>query len=82
MFFLVESDLQLKTFYDADWAGCPNTRKFLTGYGVFLGDALISWRSKKQDLVSRSSAKVEYRFMAITTCDLVIILVKRFAYPT
>ena len=70
MFFPVDSDLQLKAFYDANWAGCPDTRKSLTGYCVFLGDALISWRSEKQDIVSKSSAEVEYRSMATTTCEV------------
>ena len=70
MFFPVDLDLQLKAFCDADWEGCPDTRKSLTGYCVFLGDALISWRSKKQDIVSKSSAEVEYRSMATTTCEV------------
>ena len=43
----------LERLCDADWAGCPDTRKSLTGYCVFLDDALISWRSKKQDVVSK-----------------------------
>ena len=71
--FPVELDLQLKAFCDADWAGCPNTRKSLTGYRVFLGDSLISWKSKKQDKVSRS-AEAEYKSMATTTCEVTWLL--------
>ena len=74
VFFPTDSDLHLKAYYDADWAGCPNTRKSLTGYYVFLGDALVSWRSKKQSIVSRSSAEAEYRAMATTTCELTWII--------
>ena len=74
MFFPVDPDLQLKAFCDADWAGCLGTRKSLTGYCVFLGDALISWRSKKQDIVSKSSTEVEYRSMATTTCEVTWLL--------
>ena len=74
IFFPSDSDLQLRAYCDADWAGCPNTRKSLTRYCVFLGDALISWRSKKQSMVSRSSAEVKYRSMASTTCEVTWIL--------
>ena len=74
VFFLVESDLQLKASCDVDWAGYSDTKKSLIGYCLFLGDALISWRSKKQDVVSRSFAEAEYRYMATTTCEVTWLL--------
>ena len=63
-------DLALHGWCDADWAGCPLTRRSLTGWVVFLGHSPISWKTKKQHTVSRSSAEAEYRSMAMTTCEL------------
>ncbi|GKG14190.1 uncharacterized mitochondrial protein-like protein [Tanacetum coccineum] len=54
------SSLDSRAYCDFDWAGDVVSCKSTTGFCIFLGDSLISWKSKKQDVLSKSSTKAEY----------------------
>ena len=71
LFFPAGSSLNLVAYSDADWAGCPDTRRSVTGWCMFLGNSLISWKSKKQDRVSKSSTESEYRVMSAACAEIV-----------
>lgn len=68
MLYRRNASLQLRPFCDVDWPECPTTRKSISSYCVLLGDTIISWKSKKQTTISRSSAKSEYRAMVSCLC--------------
>ncbi|KAG7553171.1 Reverse transcriptase RNA-dependent DNA polymerase [Arabidopsis thaliana x Arabidopsis arenosa] len=68
-----DCDLHVRGWCDSDWEGCPLTRRSSTGWFIQLGSSPISWRTKKHDRVSMSSAEAEYRAMGDTTKELLWI---------
>ncbi|XP_066373119.1 uncharacterized mitochondrial protein AtMg00810-like [Miscanthus floridulus] len=62
---------KITAYSDADWAGCPDTHRSTSGYCIYLGDALVSWSSKRQATVSRSSTEAEYRAVANAVAEYI-----------
>ncbi|XP_057250059.1 uncharacterized mitochondrial protein AtMg00810-like [Beta vulgaris subsp. vulgaris] len=73
LFYASNNSLLLRAYNDADWGTRAYTGRSLTSYCVFLGDSLISWKTKKQKVVSKSSTEAEYRSMSQTTSEIVWI---------
>ncbi|KAJ0855589.1 putative RNA-directed DNA polymerase [Helianthus annuus] len=67
-------DFSIKGYADSDWGKCLTTRKSVTGFCIFLGNCLVSWKSKKQSVVARSTAEAEYRAMSSATCEIMWVL--------
>ena len=64
------TQLILQAYSDSDWAFCPNSRRSATGHLLLLGNSPISWKSKKQSTISRSSSEAEYRAMAAASAEV------------
>ncbi|KAM6555018.1 hypothetical protein CsatB_015780 [Cannabis sativa] len=75
--------LTLTGYSDADWACCPDDRRSVAGYCVYFGDSLVSWSSKKQAVISRSSTESEYRALAQVAAEITWIqsLLKEVNFP-
>nr|XP_016465398.1 PREDICTED: uncharacterized mitochondrial protein AtMg00810-like [Nicotiana tabacum] len=71
LYFSNEGDLFVAAYCDSDWAACPNSRRSVSGYIVFLGGSPISWKSKKQETISLSSAEAEYKALRKVVGELV-----------
>ncbi|KAI3730698.1 hypothetical protein L1987_61872 [Smallanthus sonchifolius] len=64
----------ISAYANSDWGKCLESRRSVTGFAVFLGNCLVSWKSKKQSTVSRSSAEAEYRSMCAATCEVMWLI--------
>ena len=63
--------MQIKVYIDADQVGDSNDRISTSGYCTFVERNLVTWRSKKQNVVARSSVEVEFQVVAHGICELI-----------
>nr|AAP54332.2 retrotransposon protein, putative, unclassified [Oryza sativa Japonica Group] len=70
IWFKKNGHLDMEGYCDADWGSCLDDRRSTSGYCVFIGGNLVSWRSKKESVVSRSTAEAEYRSMSMSLSEL------------
>ncbi|CAL2275786.1 unnamed protein product [Prunus armeniaca] len=70
LLFKKNGHLDLKGYIDVDYAGNITDRRSTSGYVTFFGGNLVTWRSKKQNVVSRSSAESQYRGIAQGVCEI------------
>ncbi|XP_074556441.1 uncharacterized protein LOC141812295 [Curcuma longa] len=73
LLFKKHGHLQIEVYTDADWAGSVTDRRSTSGYCSFVGGNLVTWRSKKQNVVARSSAEAEFRAVAHGICEVMWI---------
>ncbi|XP_019190535.1 PREDICTED: uncharacterized protein LOC109184994 [Ipomoea nil] len=64
------SSATIHAYSDSDWIGCPIDKKSTSGYAIFLGSNLISWLSRKQRIVARSSTEAEFKALADVSAEV------------
>ncbi|XP_028055810.1 uncharacterized protein LOC114259975 [Camellia sinensis] len=73
LYFSKHGYLGMKAFTNADWTGSVSDRRSTSGYCTFVGSNFITWQSKKQNVVAKSSAEAEFRAMTQGVCELLWI---------
>lgn len=81
--FKKESNLTINGFSDSDWGAYKETRKSTTDLCFYLRSSLISWKSKKQQIVSKSSSEGEYKVVTNASCEAqwLLYLMADFGIP-
>lgn len=64
-----DHEMDLSCYCDADWGTCSFSRRSLTGYFTFLGNYLVSWKTKKKKTVYKSSTESGFRSKSQTTSE-------------
>ena len=69
LFFKKSDSKKVEIYTDADWARSTDDRRSTTSYCTYVWGNLVTWRSKKQNVVARSSAETEFRAVAQGMCE-------------
>lgn len=77
------NNTQVYGYSDSDFAGDLDSRKSTSGYVFMLAGAAISWRSKQQDIIAKSSCEAEYIALDAAASEAVWLrlLLKELGYP-
>ncbi|WMV52256.1 hypothetical protein MTR67_045641 [Solanum verrucosum] len=75
--------LVINVYTDARWAGAINDIRSTSGYFTFVGGNIVTWRSKKQNVVARSSVEAEFEGMTLGICEALWLglLLTNLGYP-
>lgn len=71
--FTKENSLDIEGYTNADQARSIDDKCFTSSYFIFMGGSLVTWWSKKKDVVARSCDEAEYKGMAKGLCELLWI---------
>ena len=67
-------DSTLDCYCDSDWAGNLESWRSTSGYSIFMGNDMVSWRSHRQPTVALSSTEAKY--MSMCNCAQQILWIK------
>ena len=70
LMFTKNEGRNVEVYVDADWAGSVNDRRSTSGYCSYVWGNLVTWKSKKQTVVARSSIEAELRSTTLGICDI------------
>ncbi|XP_020589559.1 uncharacterized protein LOC110030888 [Phalaenopsis equestris] len=62
--------VSIEGYYGSNWGSCLDDRRSTSGYYMFVGGNLVSWKSKKQPIVASSTTETEYRAMALGVAEM------------
>lgn len=75
--------IKIKVYSDSDYAGCPVSRRSVSGYCAVVAGGCVSWRARKQATVATSSTEAEYRAAYEATQEVIWLrqLLRDLGYP-